>query len=332
MNSLFRQCTAVLGLAASLSLAGCQDKTLPSPEGSQAVTSHARSATPAVLLIRHGQATLTYQSDGRLQRTTYARGPVVYPADNVYYTYGPGVITAKSYRGGTLVGIINFLIDPNNRCIESRHAWYGNSRTPVESAWTYTYNSLGQLVSRADKKSRFKIDYTFNTDGDLSRAMIVDLTGVTTDAIDFAYSLHNPPADHNPPSDRPTDTRLLNDLLPLNADFSNLFYGIPPDPYQPTIYPPDPYLPNTIAPCVHLPDVVPPDPYLPIFGAPSKHLVQKITLTDFITGQIEYNAYFTYVFNTTGYVTQAREFSGPNNALVATRLYGYLLPAVIVAK
>ncbi len=334
MNPFFRQLTAGISLAASVSLTGCQDKTLLSPDhlANTPNAAQARVAAVGATLIRHGQATLTYQSDGRLQRATYAPGPVVYPADNVYYTYGPGLITAKSYRGTTLVGVINFLIDPNLRCIESRHVWYGNSRTGVESAWTYTYNTLGQLAARADKNSRFKINYSYSVGGDLSRAAMIDGTGAATDIIDFTYSLHNPPADHNPPDDCPTDTPLLDDRSPLNADFSNLFYGIPPDPYQPSLVPPDPYLPNAIIPCIHLPDVVPPDPCLPIFGTPSKHLVQQLTLTDFITGQVEYKSFFTYVFNTTGYVTQAREFSGATNALVATRLYGYLLPAVLVAK
>ena len=332
MNTLFRQFTAILGLTATLGLVSCQDKTLLSPDRPPVATGLDRLASPGYTLSKHGQATLTYQSDGRLQQATYAPGPVVYPANTVLYSYSFQSITARSYRGSVLVGIITFLTDNTGRCIESRHAWYGNSRTPVETAWTYAYNTLGQLVSRADKNSRVKINYTFDAAGDLSRAIIFDLTGMATKAINFTYSLHNPPGFNNPLADRPIDTPLLNDLSPLNADFSNLFYGIPPDPYQPNVIPPDPYLPNGIPPCLLLPAVLPPDPYLPIFGFSSNHLVQMITLNDIITNRVDYNGYFVYSFDTNGYVSQAREFNGATNALVATRLYGYLLPAVLVAK
>ena len=326
MNTLFRQFTAVLGLTATLGLVSCQDKTGLSPDAPNVSSGFDRVASPGYTLSTHGQATLTYQSDGRLQQATYAPGPVVYSANTILYSYGFQSITARSYKGSALVGVITFLTDNTGRCIESRHDWYGNSRTPVETVWTYAYNTLGQLVSRTDKNSRVKINYTFNAGGDLSRATIFDLTGMATKAINFTYSLHNPP------DDRPIDTPLLNDLSPLNADFSNLFYGYPPDPYQPNVIPPDPYLPSVIPPCLLLPAVVPPDPYLPIFGVASTHLVQMITLNDMTTNRVEYNGYFVYSFDTNGYVTQAREFNGATNAVVATRLYGYLLPAVLVAR
>ncbi len=332
MNTVFRQFTAVLGLTAALGLVSCQDKTL-SPGTPNVATGLARltSAGSGQTLSKHGQATLTYQSDGRLQQATYAPGPVVYPANTVLYSYGPQSITARSYKGSALVGVVTFLTDNTGRCTESRHAWYGN-RTPVETAWTYTYNTLGQLVARVSKNSRVNIQYTFDGAGDLSRAVIFDATGAASKAINFTYSLHNPPAYHNPPDDRPTDTPLLTDRSPLNADFSNLFYGYPPDPFQPNTLPPDPYLPNTVPPDPCQPNAIPPDPYLPIFGFSSNHLVQMITLNDIATNRVERAGYFFYSFDTNGYVTQAREFNGATNALIATRLYGYLVPAVLVAK
>ena len=57
-----------------------------------------------------------------------------------------------------------------------------------------------------------------------------------------------------------------------------------------------------------------------------------ITLNDIATNRVDYNGYIVYSVDTSGYVSQAREFNEATNSLVATRLYGYLLPAVLVAK
>ncbi len=97
MNTIFRRFTAVLGLTATLGLVSCQDKTLLSPDRPQVATGLNRLASPGYTLSKHGQATLTYQSDGRLQQATYAPGPVVYPANTVLYSYGFQSITARSY-------------------------------------------------------------------------------------------------------------------------------------------------------------------------------------------------------------------------------------------
>lgn len=220
MNTLYKRLIAVVGLAVSVS--ACQETSLVAPDKPIAASTEAvNDIIPVGLpkkytLIKHGQATLTYMGDGRLQKATYGPGPISYPCSSVIYTYGPQSIKATGYSGNTVVLEESYLLDANGRCYESKEktfVFYSFGTVELEQGWIYQYNALGQLKTRTSKNNAVKTTYTFNADGDMSKASSTGIDGNPSKDITFAYN-------------QPVGDPILTDRTQLNTEWTSL-----PDSY-----------------------------------------------------------------------------------------------------
>ncbi|GAB4012237.1 hypothetical protein GCM10028808_27750 [Spirosoma migulaei] len=167
-------------------------------------------------LIKHGQVTLTYMGDGRLQKAAYGPGPISYPYSSVIYAYGAQSIKTTAYSGNTVVLEENYLLDANGRCLESKEktfVFYSFGTVELEQGWVYQYNALGQLKTRTSKNNGVKTTYTFNADGDMSKASSTGIDGNSLKDITFAY-------------DQPVGDPILADRNQLNSEWTSL-----PDSY-----------------------------------------------------------------------------------------------------
>ncbi|MBC7572480.1 MAG: hypothetical protein H7319_22525 [Spirosoma sp.] len=219
MNTLVRKTTAVVGLMLSISFVSCQDNRLLSPEPVRTASAREAAINPGVpqkyTLTKHGQATLAYYGDGRLQKVTYGPGPNQY--SYIYYSYGPQWIKATYYAGSTVVHEALYTVDANGRCVESKeteYVFYSFGKVEYATSYLYHYNALGQLKSRTNKgQSSEHTDYVFNAAGDLSKATLTKLYGQGSDEVTFIY-------------DQPVGDPILADRYPLNSTLADF-----PDPY-----------------------------------------------------------------------------------------------------
>ncbi|MVM41067.1 hypothetical protein GO730_30790 [Spirosoma sp. HMF3257] len=221
MNTLYKRLIAVVGLAISLS--ACQENSLVTPDKSVDASAEAvNDLIPVGLpkkytLIKHGQATLTYMGDGRLQKVAYGPGPISYPYNSVSYTYGPQSIKVTSYWGNTVVLIEDYQLDANTgRCSaykETSFVFYSFGTVTLEQNWAFQYNALGQLKTRVSQNNGEKTTYTFNADGDLSKASSTGIDGNPSKDITFAYN-------------QPVGDPILTDRNLLSSEWTSL-----PDPY-----------------------------------------------------------------------------------------------------
>ena len=218
MNTLVRKSTAVVGLMLSMSIVSCQNNSMLPPEPVR--TSSAREGIDSGIskkytLTKHGQATLTYYGDGRLQKVTYGPSRISYPYTSIYYLYGPQWIKATYYGGSTVVHEELYLVDANGRCVESKQTefvFYSFGTETYETSYLYQYNALGQLKSRTNKaNSSQHTDYVFNAAGDLTKATSNKPYGQGSIEVTFLY-------------DQPVGDPILLDRYPLNsglAEFSD---------------------------------------------------------------------------------------------------------------
>ncbi len=227
MNTFFQKSTLAFGLAASLSLVSCQDKDLVTPDHPAEAAKAATALDGGIVvgfpkkytLTKHGQATLTYQADGRLKKVDYA-GQV--PAFYTIYTYALQTITTTTYTGNKVFNKVTYQLDNTGRCTtakETDYMYYGPtpqnpygsySTTDINS--TYQYNALGQLKTRFINNAGYQTDYVFNPAGDLSK--ITNYKNfVAAEEVTFAY-------------DQPVGDPILADRYPINSTWTNL-----PDPY-----------------------------------------------------------------------------------------------------
>ncbi|QDK82095.1 hypothetical protein EXU85_27200 [Spirosoma sp. KCTC 42546] len=220
MNTLYKRLIAVVGLAVSVS--ACQENSLVAPEKPVATSAEAVNDLIVVgvpkkyTLIKHGQVTLTYMGDGRLQKAAYGPGPISYPYSSVIYAYGAQSIKTTAYSGNTVVLEENYLLDANGRCLESKEktfVFYSFGTVELEQGWVYQYNALGQLKTRTSKNNGVKTTYTFNADGDMSKASSTGIDGNPLKDITFAY-------------DQPVGDPILTDRNQLNSEWTSL-----PDSY-----------------------------------------------------------------------------------------------------
>lgn len=214
MKTLFQQITAVIGLTVSLGLASCEKDGLlsPNPAGSarSGATNDVTLPSPNIpqvyKLTKYGDATLTYNADGRLRKVTQAltRGGQECHTD---YTYAAGSVRAVTYKGQLVVRDETFTLDPSGRCTESveeGNTLYNGAYFHYTTYWKFTYNAQGQLWSRQNKNSCVGgISYAYNADGDLILATVATSPSDGT-AITFAY-------------DQPVGDPILNDKYPLNV-------------------------------------------------------------------------------------------------------------------
>ena len=220
MNTFLPTPQTIASLFLLAGLASCQPKeNLISPEQQRALP--VESVNDLILpglpkkytLVKHGQATLTYSSDGRIKKVTYGAGAISYPADYVNYLYGANSIKATSYSGNTVVHDELYLTDGNGRCYESKETnftFYSFGTVASEMSWSYQYNALGQVKSRTPKASGTgKTDYTFSAAGDLIKVTTFGNLGVTTKETTIAY-------------DQPVGDPVVVDRYPLNAGWTGL--------------------------------------------------------------------------------------------------------------
>jgi len=247
MNTLFQKIAAGIGFSLTVGLISCQEDKLviptqPLAETSQAVNDIISPTIPKkYTLIKHGQNTLSYYSDGRLRKVSY--GLALRGSTNGYtlYTYNTQSIVASSYYGdNTLIQVQTYLLDANTgRCYESQQVDYVqiayNLTVTQESNFLYAYDEKGRLKTYSNKKYTYdRTEFAYNTDGDLSKLThygkpISNASPLIVAEFTFAY-------------DQPTGDPILTDFSPINVESANL-----------------------------------PDPYLKVFGKSSKHLVKLIT-------------------------------------------------------
>ncbi len=292
MNSFFQKSIALFGLAATFGLVSCQDRNLLTPERP------APTPTPTVqnldggisagipkkyTLTIHGQGSLTYLGDGRLQKVTYKPGTYLY--NHTAYSYGLLQVKTTSYAGNQVGEENTYFTDVNTgRCYESNeksYVFYSFGSIMNEQDYVYSYNAAGQLTSRARKNNPAqRTAYTFNAAGDLSKTTTYGANGIATAETTFTYALS-------------AADPLLTDRYLLNAGLSDL-----------------------------------PNPYLRIFGKLSKHLVKRITKKSQPGNQLHFDFTYSYTLNADGYVTEQKMLNTPNNALIGTTPYCYLVTTI----
>ncbi|GAB3558142.1 hypothetical protein [Spirosoma fluminis] len=195
MNTLRQLITAGLGLALSISLVSCEKDGLlnPTPLNGARLGTENEEIFPSTnlpqthRLTKYGNSSLSYSSDGHLQKvTTAVRGGVEYHTD---YTYAPGSIRAASYQGPILVRDETFTLNATgSRCTESVV-----KTNTGETHWIYTYNAKGQLSSCQNQNSSIGgATYTYDKDGDLIKATVAI---TTTESMDITFSYVVPTLD-----------------------------------------------------------------------------------------------------------------------------------------
>ncbi|MPR37227.1 DUF4595 domain-containing protein [Salmonirosea aquatica] len=156
-------------------------------------------------LTKHGEATLTYDNDGRLLNvTTPVRGSLAIQTD---YTYSPGKIRAFTHQGKIRLRDETFMLDASGRCTESAEAiTVVNNNVPLHylREWKFAYNEKGQLVNYQNKNSCVGgFGYAYNADGDMVSA--TETTGISSS---FATKFNYSPAGSDP---------VISDKYPLNV-------------------------------------------------------------------------------------------------------------------
>ena len=220
MNTLFKKITVAFNLALCIALVSCNENSLVTPDKPIVESAQVKNNDLPVVsfpqkytLTKHGQATLSYFRDGRLQRVTY-EGPSAYSRRE--YSYGAQSIKVISYSGDVIVQQDTYLLDATGRCYESKqlsYTFYSYGTVENTNGFLYQYNDKGQLKTYLLKNSGGKqTEYAFNTDGDLIKVTKSDGGGAASE-VTFAY-------------DQPTGDPILADRCSLNSDWTNL-----PDEY-----------------------------------------------------------------------------------------------------
>lgn len=156
-------------------------------------------------LTKHGQATLTYDNDGRLMNvTTPVRGSLAIQTD---YTYSPGKIRAFTHQGKVKLRDESFMLDASGRCKESAEVITvvnNNVATDYLREWKFTYNAKGQLLNFQNKNSCVGgFGYGYNADGDVTS--VSKSTGIGSSV--------NTTIGYTPAGGDP----IMNDKYPLNV-------------------------------------------------------------------------------------------------------------------
>lgn len=296
----------------ALGLASCQENSLVLPDqpavtSSESVNSTLSASLPNICkLTRHGRATLTYHSDGRLKRVAYeatARGTTKYRRE---YNYDDADhrIDAYSYIDDKPVFYDAYWIDEaTGLCHRSTQVGYLMTEENVAyynqheltTMWYYTYTTKGQLKTCQHLywDSSNRTEYTYNADDDLIKTTTYDRVGkqdgVAVHELILTY-------DQN----QSTRSTMLVDKNPLNASWEHLPVTHSQNEGQPV-----------------------PEVYLPIFGKLSKHLVASVTQTKLPTNQYISSSFFTYTLNADGYVTERKEIDLRKSTLLETKPFGY---------
>ncbi|GAB3506309.1 hypothetical protein GCM10027341_39150 [Spirosoma knui] len=224
MNTLFKKSITTVGFVASFGLLSCQENNLVTPDKPvYASTESAKDIISPGLpknyqLVKHGQATLTYLADGKLQKVTYGPGTYANIYNRTEYNYGFLSIKATSYDGNKVGQEDTYQIDVNTgRCYESKHvtySYYSSGTVVNEKNWVYKYTDKGQLKTRANKSNGAeRTDYSFNAEGDLAKVTSYGANGAASNEITFAYN-------------QPVSDPILDDRTALNPGWANL-----PDTY-----------------------------------------------------------------------------------------------------
>ncbi|MBD2705572.1 hypothetical protein IC229_33500 [Spirosoma sp. BT702] len=225
MNSSFQKITAVVGLALSFGLVSCKENSLVSPDIPQVTSTEATnnliSPDPfkQYTLTKHGQATLTYQADGRLKQVMHGLGTLANPTEYTEYSYDNLSIKSTRTMGAGKKLEITYLLGPNTgrvyESIEKHYTYYIKGMSLTQLHWLYEYDNKGYLKTRRKKNaSTDRSEYTFNAAGDLSKVTVYDIYDVVVQEVTFAY-------------DQPSND-ILTDKLPLYSSWATY-----PDSYLP---------------------------------------------------------------------------------------------------
>ncbi|MCY7350154.1 MAG: hypothetical protein LH606_05750 [Cytophagaceae bacterium] len=126
-------------LYALLGLAACQKHTLPEPESTISTRSdddRAKFFGKIYTLTKHGNASLSYGNDGRLNKVTYETGAIS------HVTYTPGFFNSQSVQviaylrsNNKMSQNTKFLVDASGRCYEEQttHYWYNANAEETQS-------------------------------------------------------------------------------------------------------------------------------------------------------------------------------------------------------
>ena len=232
-------------LTFSIAFSSCeQDNAIAPDQATERASDNMReSLTPTLAkkyqLTKHGDITLSYFEDGKLQKVT--RGPLVRGGFSNYttYAYKPNTIIATSFKNNKRTQQITYLLDAKGNCYESKHAdyvqIYPNPEQVVKSGFLYFYNSKGKLVLRRNSSLlNEKTDFGYDGAGNLVKIANYAYTPGASNATLQSESTLN----YNQLGGDP----LLANLYPINVEGANL-----------------------------------PDPYLQIFGKAGKHLVKLVS-------------------------------------------------------
>lgn len=312
MNTTFQKTVLAIGLAVSSGLISCQKDSAVTPV--QPHSSAKVAATDDVIVVnmpkkytltKQGNAVLTYNADGRLQKVTQGAD---FHRD---YTYNGNTIQAISYRFGKMAFKDTYLIDPvTNRVYESTQIDYLVLPTPYNinvtgnrtRTWVYTYNAKGQLTSCGEKyKPATRTDYSYNAQGNLN------LVSTYWEAVPQAKPWYTitlkyleKPARQNQPLNKINVVEYVEDKYPTNFNWILL-----PTPYASIDY----Y-------CQAIPER-----YLKIYGKMSTNLLAEANWH--VEGMVYHGSNFTYTLNGDGYVTERKRFDDQYPQLLETETYDY---------
>jgi hypothetical protein len=235
-------------------LASCKQDNFITPDAPADVAAGSlrESAIPTIpkkhQLIKHGDATLSYLADGRLEMVTSCgnlRGNVTILTK---YQYGLNYIKSNTTRNSKLSQEVTYSLDPaTGHCVmvkQTTYKYLSGIPYPTEYLYTYQYNTKGQLVNRFDQ------DYPDLTT-EFEYAANGDLTAVTNYAANFNKPGKKVLTGAKLFYDQPTGDPILADKYPINPEEGNF-----------------------------------PDPYLRIFGKTGRHLVKLSTYLNSLDGKV----------------------------------------------
>ncbi|WP_461092055.1 hypothetical protein [Spirosoma gilvum] len=227
---------AAVGLALSASLSSCNKNNVidPMPQENRPsgvtpgnVTTLDASPVVSVFkkytLTKDGDATLSYDNDGRLTKVSYS------PSKYIDYGYGfnGNVVIKTSYEGGKLVKQESYSLNSNGKCTHSHHkafSYYNQGTITTEDSYEYEYHTsgvvAGALKQCTNTKTLERWDFVYNSNHGIASIYYINDNGVNdwsvwfnyqslTDGIDNKYKL-------NP------SVKILDPYLKLFGDFHQI--------------------------------------------------------------------------------------------------------------
>lgn len=246
MKLVTKKATFFAALAMVISMVSCQQDNVPTPivpdpASAQALREGISANLPKIYqLVKHGDATLSYNADGKLKKVSMGANVRGSYLTNITYAYAANSIVATISRNGKDVSVITYSLDANSgQCYESNQTDYiplgTNAVQEKETVLSYLYNTKGQLLSVTDKNApNSKTLFGYNGAGDINKISFYGYSGNAPGPNLLAESTLSYEQFGGDP--------VQDDLSPVNCEQANFT-----------------------------------DPYLKIFGKPGKHLLKMVT-------------------------------------------------------